>query len=533
MAERQGFEPWVPFGTTVFKTVAIDRSAISPCGRRMICKALRASTAHELVFSRILENLYIIRPMKKVVAILLPLVLTSCSLPGLFGAGTKNEPESSSGASDQADNGSGASSGSGFIERQSKEEKVSEAKRRLNLRSIIRKGDYYSAKNDKEAALRYYENALARLGGKDRVVEQKMADVLFELKRFPEAYSHYKNLPLREIDSGARERLLLAFMFDETVTDRQSQLDSMPFDQTEKEYYSHIGTCYTGVHNCVVRIQEYRGTEPRLGELFNTIKDYESLSNDYQYRNALLAGTLYKQKQYLAAAKIAEEIVEKRPNYRSAVKIAGFSRFELGEYEKANAMLKRYFDVEPKDIQVAYALGIINYYLEDYSMSNLYFNNAVINGYRPKTELERRLVYNYYLLGDKRGTFKIFRYLLDEADATKEDFEIAVFTAIEEREYGKAFLWAEKGMEKFPDDDRLVAMRGWVSQIRDEDEKAVKDFTKALEMNRRNPIALLRFGILYKEKGDFQTAKGYFEAAKEADTSGTFGEDAQKEIEEL
>ncbi len=30
MAERQGFEPWAPFGTTVFKTVAIDRSAISP-----------------------------------------------------------------------------------------------------------------------------------------------------------------------------------------------------------------------------------------------------------------------------------------------------------------------------------------------------------------------------------------------------------------------------------------------------------------------------------------------------------------------
>ena len=30
MAEKQGFEPWVPCGTTVFKTVAIDHSAISP-----------------------------------------------------------------------------------------------------------------------------------------------------------------------------------------------------------------------------------------------------------------------------------------------------------------------------------------------------------------------------------------------------------------------------------------------------------------------------------------------------------------------
>jgi len=30
LAERQGFEPWEGFPSTVFKTAAIDRSAISP-----------------------------------------------------------------------------------------------------------------------------------------------------------------------------------------------------------------------------------------------------------------------------------------------------------------------------------------------------------------------------------------------------------------------------------------------------------------------------------------------------------------------
>lgn len=430
--------------------------------------------------------------MKKRAAILLPFLFASCSLPGALGGWLKNGGDSVTNSGSVPNVGSGAQAGSGFIERQSKEEKLSEAKRRLNLRSLIRKGDYYSVKNDKEAALRYYENALSKLQ-KDRVVEQKIADVLFELKRFPEAYAHYKNLPLKEIDAVTKERLFSSFMFDENLADRQAQLDAMPFDPAEKEYYSYVGTCYSGIHNCVTRIQEYKGSEPRLGELFNNVKDYESLSGDYQYRNTLLAGTFFKQKQYLAAAKIAEEVVKNRPDYRSAVKIAGFSRFELGDYDQANSWLRKYFDSDPKDVQVAYALGIINYYTGDYAMSNLYFNNAVMNGYRPKTELERRLVYNYYLMDDKKGTFKIFRYLLEEEDATNEDFEIAVFTAIEEKEYGKAYLWAEKGMAKFPENDRLVAMRGWVSEIRGEDDKAVKDFAKALDMNRRNPIALLRF----------------------------------------
>ena len=35
-AEREGFEPPVPRGTTVFKTAAIDHSAISP---EMRCKS--------------------------------------------------------------------------------------------------------------------------------------------------------------------------------------------------------------------------------------------------------------------------------------------------------------------------------------------------------------------------------------------------------------------------------------------------------------------------------------------------------------
>ena len=32
LAEREGFEPPVPLGTTVFKTVVIDHSTISPIG---------------------------------------------------------------------------------------------------------------------------------------------------------------------------------------------------------------------------------------------------------------------------------------------------------------------------------------------------------------------------------------------------------------------------------------------------------------------------------------------------------------------
>jgi hypothetical protein len=37
-AEREGFEPPEPFSSTVFKTAAIDHSAISPTFLKMRCK---------------------------------------------------------------------------------------------------------------------------------------------------------------------------------------------------------------------------------------------------------------------------------------------------------------------------------------------------------------------------------------------------------------------------------------------------------------------------------------------------------------
>jgi hypothetical protein len=43
-------------------------------------------------------------------------------------------------------------------------------------------------------------------------------------------------------------------------------------------------------------------------------------------------------------------------------------------------------------------MGEISAKIGDYVASNLYLNNAITAGYMPKTNLERRLAYNYSLL---------------------------------------------------------------------------------------------------------------------------------------
>jgi hypothetical protein len=39
---------------------------------------------------------------------------------------------------------------------------------------------------------------------------------------------------------------------------------------------------------------------------------------------------------------------------------------------------------------------------------------------------------------------KVFRYIIDEEDTTQDDFAVALYTAIEEKEFSKAMLWVNK-----------------------------------------------------------------------------------------
>ncbi len=257
------------------------------------------------------------------------------------------------------------------------------------------------------------------------------------------------------------------------------------------------------------------------------------VSSDFQYRNILLAGAFFESKQYLAGAKIATEITEKRPDYKIAYKIAGYCNYELGKYKEANTFLGKYYAFESKEVATAYTLGLTNYYLEDYTTSNLYFNTAVLNGYTPKTELERRLMYNYYVLGDIKGMFKIFRYLLKESDVTEDDFVIATHMAIEQKERAKGFLWVNEGLDKFPESSMLYALRGTLYLLNSAPDRAIDDLTKASALDMRNPVATLGFAKLHFQKNNFTSAKEYIQSTKDIDADGVFGEEASTLLKQI
>jgi hypothetical protein len=76
----------------------------------------------------------------------------------------------------------------------------------------------------------------------------------------------------------------------------------------------------------------------------------------------------------------------------------------------------------------------------------------------PKTNLERRLAYNYSLLGDTVGMMKVLNYLLQEADVTEDDYAVAISTALREGQYVRAESWAREGLMRYRESHHITPL---------------------------------------------------------------------------
>lgn len=414
-----------------------------------------------------------------------------------------------------------------------KEEKVAQLKNRLNFRSFITKGDFYSIKNMKEVALKYYLSVYLKLK-EDILLEKKIAETYFDLKNFPKSYEYYKKIPKLEIDEKSKWKMALALTYMTWELDKKSELSKMELKERDKDYYNIVLDCNGWIKVCIWAIKAYTWTYEKTAKLKNLLYNFEQTGNtDSNYKYALLEWLFIENKDYLIWGKIWEEVLAKRPDYRSILKLTGYAYYELGEYQKANDYLQKYYNFDPKDVKTTYLLWVINFYLENYISSNLYFNAAILNWYTPKIELERRLAYNYYIIGDKRNMFKVYRYLLDEKWVEEDDYSVAIFTAIEDKESSKSMLWANKWIIKFPTSSNMYAFRWWIYRLRNEFDNALQDLEKSLILTPTNPVALYNKWMIFRDRQNYLLAKKYFLDTIENDKNWTFWNQASLELKNI
>ncbi len=153
----------------------------------------------------------------------------------------------------------------------------------------------------------------------------------------------------------------------------------------------------------------------------------------------------------------------------------------------------------------------------DYETSNIYFNYAILGGYKPKVVAERKLAYNYWLLGKQKNMFQVLSYLVKNENATETDINNAIYLALTENSLENARTWIELASQRFPDSDDLKALKSWHLRVTGSKNESQTLIDSLLQKNPNNLIALIQDAILSYENGDGKTAKTRLEKAKSID----------------
>jgi tetratricopeptide (TPR) repeat protein len=202
------------------------------------------------------------------------------------------------------------------------------ARRRVALRSIIRKGDYYQARNEALRSIEYYEQAHREIRD-DPKVTVRLANAYFEVKAFRKAADLFLTQNLTDFDEPSKLRVIASILLDQERTDAAAVIEKLALKKETKEYLQVIITCTRLPDSCIDTIDKSPSKDVHLEALRSTIKNAQETSSDPIFVQALLIGKLYESKAFLAVKNLCALILTKRPDYRVVLKMAGYTAYEL------------------------------------------------------------------------------------------------------------------------------------------------------------------------------------------------------------
>lgn len=427
-----------------------------------------------------------------------------------------------------------------------KDEKIEILRKRFSLRWTIARWDSYSEANQPIYALNEYLKALKQSPNDEQIIK-KLAWVYFDLKRFKSAVETYeKTIPTLTQEEKQKYILWLLYSMDfssgsDTKTTSQ-KIRNLWLSEQETFHYINAINCTIDFHSCKKNYDIYfsKVTDISFDDLLSVktaltnFKNFQS--ENLYYKDALIIWALFKDKLYSVSNFLAKKMLEEKTDYKPMLQIIWKWYYELGNLENAKTYLEKYYVLEPKDVNIAFMLWTISFKLKDYQTSNLYYNWALKNWFEPKIELQRKLAYNYYLAWDKRSMLNMFGFLLDDSDATIDDFSLWIYHAILEWRTLNAINRSEKWIKKFEWKNWYEIFYWYLWWIKREENQIdlANQYLKAwYKINPKNPLITLNLWYLEFSEKKYNLALMYFKRTENINWDGEFWELAKKEISSI
>lgn len=116
----------------------------------------------------------------------------------------------------------------------------------------------------------------------------------------------------------------------------------------------------------------------------------------------------------------------------------------------------------------------------------------MLGGYKPKTVVERKLAYNYYVLDLPKNMFQVLGYLMLEPDVAEADITNAVYLALVHNETRNAGEWIKIGREKFAESESIRGLEAWYLRTTGKSQEAQAIVDSILSRNETHLISLVQ-----------------------------------------
>ncbi len=431
------------------------------------------------------------------------------------------------------------------------EDKMKELRDKFAIRWLIIEWESYLNNDQYALALKKFLQAF-KSTNEDPIIAEQIGDIYMKMNKYMLAYKYYKKIPW-ELSPEIKDKIIFSYLYNAELKDKWKREDakkeilSLELDEEKKFYYISSLECLDDFHSCKTNLSNYifsENKELKIDELknikmaFDSYRTYKATAQNTQlediyYKDALIVWAFFKNKMFPISVLIWKDILKEKEDYKPILKLIAQSYFELGNMQGSKIYLGLYNKIEKDNKEIIYMLGVINLKLHEYILSNIFLNKALELGYEPKTNVKRRLIYNYFELAQIENMLKEFESLVRNEAVEKEDIYLSIYYHIVYNKKDTALELAKIGLQKFPDDANIYAYMGWIYKDKNELEKASENLKKWLEIDPQNALSNLNMGYLEIAKGEEKKAIVYFKKTIKKDKEGEFGKQALREINRI
>lgn len=425
-------------------------------------------------------------------------------------------------------------------------DKIANLRKTFFIKWLIAKWDNYNSTNAPLLALNQYLKAYANNSDNKEVI-LKIAQTYYELKNYKKSLDFYDKIKNNLSGKNLEDYILVNF-YNINQKDKKSYdlvykniNEIKKLDDKNKFYYLNSLSCLEDFHLCKKNYQSFLDKNDDPGEKMMNIKNamdnYNAFkSENLYYKDSLIIAEIFKDKLYPVSNLLWIWLLKNKPNYKPILLIIWKWYYEIWDLENSKKYLETYYKLEPKDSNIPYLLWELAFKSRDYSTSNLYYTAALKNWFKNTIDLKRKIVYNYYVIWEKKQLYKAFDELIQEEKSNIDDYSLTIYNYINDNNPSKALLIINKWISRFNETNWVEILYGylwWIYRENNDEQKAYEYLEKWLKINPNHPLLTLNMWYLLFSKKEYIKASIYFKKTINMTNDWEFFNLATKKLEEI